>query len=158
MARGDGGLPPKPALKTQGPRFNEGTAHISNPLVDAPALLRGSQANAGNVPLEIAQALEGKTFPTFNSFRSAFWKTVGQSKYAGEFGELGVMKMMKGRAPDAHPSQWVTSISGSRGSVYELHHITPIHQGGATYDLSNILITTPRYHAEVLEKAVHFKR
>jgi len=97
-------LPPKAALKTQGPRFNEGTAHISNPLVDAPALLRGSQANAGNVPLEIAQALEGKTFPTFNSFRSAFWKAVGQSKYAGEFNSYNVGRMKMGLAPEAPAS------------------------------------------------------
>ena len=151
MARGDEGLPPKPAVKPQGPRFNEGTAHISNPLVDAPALLRGSQANAGNVPLEIAQALEGKTFPTFNSFRSAFWKTVGQSKYAGEFGEKNIARMQDGLSPFAPRTQ---HLGGQK--TYHLHHKTPIHAGGETYDLSNITILTPRAHLEILEKASHY--
>lgn len=40
--------------------------------------------------------------------------------------------------------------------TYELHHKTPIHAGGAVYDLSNIMIVTPRYHLEALDKTIHF--
>ena len=59
--------------------------------------------------------------------------------------------MIKGNAPIALREQ-----SLGKRITYELHHKTPIHQGGATYDLSNILITTPRYHIEALEKMTHF--
>jgi len=48
--------------------------------------------------------------------------------------------------------------AGKRGTVYELHHKTPIHAGGETYDLSNITVLTPRVHLEILEKATHFKK
>lgn len=39
---------------------------------------------------------------------------------------------------------------------YILHHKTPIHQGGAVYDVDNILIVTPRYHKDILTSLYHF--
>lgn len=84
---------------------------------------------------QIAKALEGKSFPTFKAFRSAFWKTVAQSKYAGEFDQVNLARMAKGNAPAAMEAQQL----GLRTS-YELHHKTPLHAAGKTYDLSNILI------------------
>jgi hypothetical protein len=76
---------------------------------------------------------------------------MAKSKYATEFGELEARKMSKGFAPDAPQSQWL----GVKRTSYELHHKTPISQGGAVYDLYNIEIVTPRFHKEVLEKAFH---
>jgi hypothetical protein len=77
----------------------------------------------------------------------------GPSAYGakGEFNISDLARMSKGRAPIALREQSI----GKRIS-YELHHKTPIHTGGATYDLSNIIITTPRYHLEVLESAIHY--
>jgi hypothetical protein len=31
----------------------------------------------------------------------------------------------------------------------------PINKGGKVYDLNNIVIVTPRYHKEILEKKYH---
>ena len=39
---------------------------------------------------------------------------------------------------------------------YELHHVHPRSRGGAAYDLDNIVIVTPRHHAEVLGKSYHY--
>jgi len=144
---------PVPGLSFQGGRYAEGMAHISEPLVDAAKLLRGTHNNAGNVPIEVAKALEGKTFSSFDQFRGEFWKTVANSKYAGEFGALDIMKMQRGLAPDAP----LTQRLGGRVS-YEIHHQVPISKGGASLDLSNLIIATPRYHLEALEKGYHFKR
>ena len=59
--------------------------------------------------------------------------------------------MIKGNAPIALREQ-----SLGKRITYELHYKTPIHAGGKTYDLSNIVISTPRYHLEVLEKLTRF--
>jgi len=40
---------------------------------------------------------------------------------------------------------------------YILHHLTPINKGGGVYDLDNLLITTPRYHREVLSPSYHYQ-
>ncbi|WP_342745533.1 hypothetical protein [Cystobacter ferrugineus] len=41
-------------------------------------------------------------------------------------------------------------------AVYELHHMEPIHQGGSVYDLSNLMIMTPRFHKDVLDRTYHY--
>ena len=107
--------------------------------------------NAGRVPLEVAQKLEGKTFSSFDEFRRAFWKNMAESSYASEFTSINLSRMKQGLAPQASEFQQL----GGR-TVYELHHQTPIHKGGAVYDCSNILIVTPKYHQTVLEKTYHY--
>ncbi|MFR5451681.1 MAG: HNH endonuclease signature motif containing protein [Roseburia hominis] len=36
-----------------------------------------------------------------------------------------------------------------------LHHIIPINQGGSVYSVDNLVVVTPRYHAEILIPEVH---
>lgn len=74
-------------------------------------------------------------------------------RYVKDFGVGDLIKMEKGLAPAADPAQWL----GGRPS-YEIHHMTPLHDGGAVYDMSDLLITTPKYHKEVLESGYHYKR
>jgi hypothetical protein len=61
--------------------------------------------------------------------------------------------MKDGLAPFAPKIQ---HLGGQK--TYQLHHKMPIHKGGATYDLSNITIVTPRAHTEILDRALHFGR
>jgi len=140
-----------PQLTYQGGRVSESIAHISNPLVNPEKLLRGTHGNAGNIPLEVAKMMEGKTFASFNEFRAEFWKSMAQSKYAKEFGEQNVIRMREGLAPFAPNTQ---RLGGQK--TYQLHHKIPIHQGGATYDLSNLTVTTPKFHQEILSRLFHF--
>lgn len=58
---------------------------------------------------------------------------------------------IQGKAPFAAETQHY----GARNK-YELHHKTPIHAGGAVYDLSNIVIVTPRYHVDILSGSYHY--
>ncbi|KAK4051416.1 hypothetical protein OIV83_002900 [Microbotryomycetes sp. JL201] len=134
-------------------RGSKGIATISNELFDSPALVRGTHANAGLVPLEIGQRLEGRQFSSFDAFRRAFWTEVANSKYAHDLGPLSLHDMQKGLAPLAREAQ---HHGGRR--TFELHHMTPIHDGGNVYDLSNIAIVTPRYHVDVLDRAYHFAK
>ncbi len=42
--------------------------------------------------------------------------------------------------------------------IYELHHKKPIWDGGDVYNLDNLVIVSPRYHQEILDKDYHFQR
>jgi len=128
-----------------------GTAHISKALPQVQNMLRGTHNNVGIIPDEIGVLLQGKTFKSFDDFRSTFWKTVAQTKYAQEFGAMNMKRMSKGIAPQAMESQQL----GKRMS-YELHHKQPIVQNGAVYDISNMIIVTPRHHQEILKKGYHY--
>ena len=58
--------------------------------------------------------------------------------------------MQNGGAPIVMDGQ---KING--GFTYQLHHVIPINQGGMVYNLDNIVIVTPRYHAEILIPSYH---
>ncbi|MBS0186327.1 MAG: HNH endonuclease [Proteobacteria bacterium] len=138
-------------LPYSGGRNVEGIAHITKPLINPEKLMRGSQMNAGHIPLEVAKMMEGKTFKSFDEFRREFWKNMAKSQYAQEFGDLNILRMKDGLSPFSIKSQHL-----GKQKTYHLHHKTPISQGGAVYDMANILISTPKYHKEILQKSIHF--
>ena len=59
--------------------------------------------------------------------------------------------MKKGLAPYAIEEQ---HHFGS--GEYILHHIAPIHHGGEVYDLANIMVVSPKFHQDVLDRSFHF--
>ncbi len=145
-------LQPCPAASSTKARNRRGTVEVSQPLHAAPKLLAGSQGNAGMVPASVAMCLVGAQVGSFGALRQRLWRQVAASAYGAKFGAADQARMQQGRAPLAHPGQRV----GLRGS-YELHHLLPICQGGAVYDLANLAIVTPRYHAEILAPEYHYK-
>ncbi|MFY8264744.1 HNH endonuclease signature motif containing protein [Clostridium perfringens] len=64
-----------------------------------------------------------------------------------------ISNISKGNAPIAVEEQGLWSRS-----KYELHHKKPIWDGGDVYNLDNIVIVSPRYHQEILDKDYHFQR
>ena len=114
-------------------------------------MMRGTQGNIGLIPQEVANKLSGRSFNSFDDFRSAFWKEVANSSYTSEFSTRNITRMSKGLAPKIAKSQQYGKLSS-----YVLHHKTPIHAGGGVYDLDNLVIVTPRMHQEILDKAYHF--
>ncbi len=121
---------------------------------DAGKMLYGSEGNAGVIPKEIADTLSGRTYDNFDEFRKDFWREVGNSSYADEFminGDMtNIYRMRNGGAPIVIDSQ---TINGS--VTYQIHHKTPINQGGGVFDLNNLVVVTPRYHAEILIPEYH---
>lgn len=115
----------------------------------------GNQDNAARIPTDIAARLRGRIFDTFDDFRNAFWKEIAGSPHAMHFkaDPSNIYRMRGGYAPLVHPSQSVGKLRS-----YVLHHQVPIHVGGAVYDIDNILIVTPRFHAEILDPVYHFGR
>ena len=103
---------------------------------------------------EIADKLREKQYNNFDEFRNDFWKAVAETDYANEFLINGDPKnyyrMKNGGAPLVVSNQ---AINGS--FTYQLHHIIPINQGGSVYSVDNLVVVTPRYHAEILIPEVH---
>jgi hypothetical protein len=126
--------------------------------------LRGTHANAGKMPKQIADKMRNMEFKTFDEFRKTFWKLVADDPKLSKGFDVDQLKAMKmlGRAPITHESQWVNSKTSivpeskiTPNKVYQLHHINPINNNGGVYDLNNIVIVTPRYHKEILEPNFH---
>jgi hypothetical protein len=114
--------------------------------------LRGSHGNAGRIPDQIARQLEGQTFNNFGEFREAFWRAaVGDSNLAGQFAAHNVSRMMNGNSPFVHASQQHGGLVN-----YVLYHVMPIQHGGGVYDMSNLVVVTPKFHLDTLARDVHF--
>ncbi|MFL9684742.1 RHS repeat-associated core domain-containing protein [Streptomyces sp. KL110A] len=113
--------------------------------------LAGSSGNAGKIPGQVVQGLQGREFRTFDDFREAFWRQVGATPaLASQFSASNQTLMSRGRAPFVADNQSV-----GKNNRYVLHHVKPIQHGGGVYDLDNLMVVTPRYHAEVLDPAYH---
>jgi len=140
------------ANASRGVRYTTGTV-VGYGKYSVSKMMRGSDGNLGIIPNEIAQKLNGKTFETFDDFRSAFWKEVANSKYANEFSKHNINRMSKGLAPKVVQSQTYGELTS-----YILHHMTPIHAGGNVYDLDNLVIVTPKMHQEILDKTYHLTK
>jgi hypothetical protein len=139
---------------TSNPRNQPGDAHASGPLNRIEGTwLRGTQGNAGQIPAQVAEKLEGRHFANFGEFRAAFWRTVADTpELASQFSPGNRALMRDGLAPIAVEDQW------HGGMQYVLHHQTPIAKGGEVYDLSNLVVLTPRMHQDILARDYHFGR
>ncbi|WP_420856267.1 hypothetical protein [Streptomyces malaysiense] len=126
----------------------EGLAPVSG------SWLRGSEGNFGRIPGQIADQLRGQSFKTFGDFREAFWRAVGNDAgIAANFSPQNVTRIQNGLSP------FVVQGQAYRGGFnYVLHHSTPIWDGGGVYDMDNIVVITPRLHAEILDPAYHYER
>lgn len=111
----------------------------------------GSDGNMARMPRQVVERMVGRSFKSFDEFRSQFWRTVADTpELASQFGSRNIARMAEGNAPYAPVSQ---SVPGHK--TYQLHHRTPISQGGPVFDFDNLLITTPRYHQEILDSGYH---
>ena len=109
---------------------------------DGDKWLRGTQSNAGKVPKQIADKLNGQQFKNFGEFRQKFWNEVAKDPVLSKnFTPQNRQRMLNGRAPFASTTQQV----GGR-KVYELDHNQEIQNGGSVYDANNIIIRTPLNH------------
>lgn len=116
--------------------------------------LRGSKGNGGRIPGQIADQLRGQNFTSFDDFRQSFWTAVGNDPdLAGQFTPSNQSNMKGGNAPSTAEDQ---QYQGQKR--YVLHHVTPIWAGGGVYDMDNLVIVTPRYHAEILDPTYHYNR
>ncbi|WP_223462895.1 MULTISPECIES: hypothetical protein [unclassified Pseudomonas] len=94
------------------------------------------------VPLQIADQLRLQEFRNFHAFRRAFWKAVAaDSELNTQFIAIDLDLMRKGKAPLALPKYRY----GGR-IKFEIHYQFEVAQGGAVYDMDNLVVMTPKRH------------
>jgi len=110
--------------------------------------IKGTENQAGFFPKSIADKMRNNNYNNFNEFREDFWKNIAddpQLRQQFMDNPTNLIEMQNGRAPFANVSQQIG------GKVkYEIHHNTPINQGGEVYNFDNLTIVTPRYHKDIL--------
>ncbi|NIF26011.1 pyocin [Pantoea sp. Tr-811] len=140
----DSGLPPI-LVVFKSPRYEPGTVTGQGSTVEG-AWLSEETRNAGAaIPAAIANLLRGREFRDFDAFRNEFWKSVANTpELSTQFNVANNRLMHKGYAPKAR------DIDHYKGNTtFILHHVTPISEGGAVYDLDNIKVVTPEAHNRI---------
>ncbi|PKA71380.1 S-type pyocin [Pseudomonas baetica] len=108
--------------------------------------LEGASTGTGApIPEQIADALRGRSFESFDDFRAAFWLEVSKDPVLNsQFIEDNQAKLARGRAPVAIRPEQV----GERVK-FEIHHIEYIKNGGEVYNVDNLAVMTPKLHIQV---------
>ncbi len=97
------------------------------------------------IPAQIADQLRGRRFSSFDKFREAFWVAVGHDpELLGQFNLRNIAFLKRGYAP--YPQ--VEEQLGGRVK-FEIHHVLPIKDGGAVYNIDNLRIVTAKHHIEI---------
>ncbi|WP_223413764.1 MULTISPECIES: S-type pyocin domain-containing protein [unclassified Pseudomonas] len=131
-----------------GPRYEPGTATGAGQAVGANWLGNAAEPSGSPIPVNIADGLRGQNFRDFKNFREKFWELVSSdAELANQFSKSNLKLMRKGSAPFPIPAEHV----GGRDK-FEIHHIMPISEGGAVYDMENLRVTTPKNHIEIHKK------
>ncbi len=100
------------------------------------------------IPTQVADKLRGQTYSRWGKLKEAIWKAMANDPELGEqFSRTDLELMRRGSAPLSPES----GIVGARDS-YNIHHVHPIAQGGAVYDLDNLVIMTPKAHIDIHRK------
>ncbi|MGV6987348.1 colicin-like bacteriocin tRNase domain-containing protein [Providencia hangzhouensis] len=101
--------------------------------------------NGVPIPDRIADKLRGKKFNNFDEFRKKLWEEVSKDpELSKQFIKSNRSRMNAGKAPKARKKD----ASGKRSS-FEIHHDTPISEGGEVYDIDNMRIVTPKRHIDI---------
>jgi hypothetical protein len=94
------------------------------------------------IPSQIADQLRGREFSNFHRFREEFWRAVAADPDLSiQFNSMNLRLARKGIAP--FPP--VNDHQGARVK-FELHHQLEVAQGGAVYDVDNLVVMTPKRH------------
>lgn len=140
----DSGLKPVYVM-LRNPRNIPGTASGNGKQVGDNWLGSAGIGEGAPIPSQIADKLRGREFGSFDAFRRALWGEVGKEPtLTSQFNGSNKKALNKGYSPFPPEAEQI----GGR-TRYELHHITPIKDGGAVYDVDNIGILTPKRHIDL---------
>lgn len=140
----DSGLPPI-LVVFKSPRYEPGTATGSGLHINGIWLGESSRQSGAGVPVQIADVMRGQEFRSFDDFRVTFWKTVASTpEVSQQFNASNIKLMSKGHAPRTQKSE-----RHKLHATFILHHVTPISEGGAVYDIDNIRVVTPTAHNQI---------
>ncbi|KPC35695.1 S-type pyocin [Pseudomonas syringae pv. cilantro] len=137
----DSGLP-NTYLLFKDPRSIPGVASGYGEAVTATWLDARTQAEGSPIPSQVADQLRGVRFSNFGRQREAIWKAVANdSEISQQFSQRNLQLMKAGNAP--HPK---LEDQVGRRTKFEIHHKDEIANGGAVYNMDNLVIMTPKQH------------
>ncbi|MFJ4347838.1 S-type pyocin domain-containing protein [Pseudomonas sp. NPDC089401] len=140
----DSGLPPI-LVVFKSPRYEPGTVTGQGSNVEGVWLAEDTRQTGAPIPAPIADILKGREFRDFDAFRGEFWKIVANTPHlSSQFNITNNKLMSKGYAPKARDTDHYKG-----NATFILHHVIPISEGGAVYDLDNIRIVTPEAHNRI---------
>jgi hypothetical protein len=100
------------------------------------------------IPAHIADQLRSREFRNFHGFRRAFWRAIAADpELRVQFTPIDLHLMKYGKAPLAH----LPDRNGGR-TKFEIHHVVEVAQGGAVYEMDNLVLMTPKRHIELHRK------
>ncbi|MEA5672140.1 S-type pyocin domain-containing protein [Pseudomonas sp. MH2] len=141
----ESGLPPI-LVVFKSPRYEPGIVTGSGVPTSGLWLGEITRTEGALIPSHIADLLRGREYKNFDAFRVDFWKAVANDPVLSkQFSKQNLIRMLeKGNAPtvrrgDEHGLQ----------KSFSLHHVTPISEGGAVYDIDNIRVVTPAAHNKI---------
>jgi len=127
------------------PRNMPGTAKGKGQPVGENWLSGVGSENGVPIPSQVAGALNGKDFSSFDQLRGAIWTEISKYPELTKNMNPGNKKLVEGGySPFVRESEQV----GGR-EKHELHHVELISEGGDVYDLDNLRIVTPKRHIEI---------
>ncbi|WP_116887011.1 MULTISPECIES: S-type pyocin domain-containing protein [Pseudomonas] len=139
----DSGLP-NSYLLFKDPRSIPGVASGYGEAVNGVWLGDKTRAEGASIPAHIADQLRGRRFGNFDSLRKATWIAVANDpELVKQFTQHNLEIMRDGGAP--YPR--LVDQAGGR-TKFEIHHKKHIANGGAVYDIDNLVIMTPRQHID----------
>lgn len=113
---------------------------------DATVWLAGANQGQGvAIPPRIADKLRGRNFSSWRRAREAIWIAVSEDPtLMSQFSKANQTILRNGYSPSAIPSEHAGS-----NRAFEIHHVIPLTDGGAVYDIDNLRITTPKNHVRI---------
>jgi len=141
----DSGLPPI-LVVFKSPRHEPGVISGTGAPLTGIWLGEETRNTGALIPQHIAGLLRGKEYPDFDAFRIDFWKAVANDpELSKQFSKQNLIRMgKKGNAPSARE----IDAYGLHKS-FILHHVIPISEGGAVYDIDNLRVVTPSAHQTI---------
>ncbi|MBA6100193.1 S-type pyocin domain-containing protein [Pseudomonas juntendi] len=137
----DSGLAPIYVM-LRSPRYLPGVASGSGAVTPDRVLDAASTAAGAPIPARIAERLRGRRFSRFDKLREAVWKEiVADEVFRVHLSRVDIQSMENGTAPYSRKEDRV----GKRMKL-EIHHKHEIAEGGAVYDLDNLVLMTPKVH------------
>lgn len=140
----DSGLPPI-LVVFKSPRYEPGVVSGVGSDITEVWLGQSSREEGALIPTRIAAQLIGREFNNFNAFRMEFWRSVSHdAELSKQFSQQNLSRMRNGNAP-------ITRKADAYGlqRSFILHHVSPIGEGGAVYDIDNLRVVTPIAHQKI---------
>jgi len=99
------------------------------------------------IPGQIAKKIRNMSFKNFDDFREIFWKMVAADPILKQgWSARNLKRMQDGLAPRVPSSQ---KTGGGANAVYQINHKQAIKNAGDVYNLDNLEVVGPRFHAEI---------